>query len=98
MSSNIPFLDIGQDLSNLRDEIWNGGVICANLNAELEEMEMFGKEKNTMKYIDINLQELTIFSQKMDDYINELKELKTKIEGVVEETRNYVEKYQNHIY
>ena len=91
-------LDIGQDLSIIGDEITKGSMYCANIQAELEEMELFGKEKTTMKYLDINLNELTGFSNKIEYYTNELTEAKKKIQKEIQTIQKYIESYQNHIF
>ena len=98
MSDNIPLLDIGQDLSNLRDEFMDGSIVCANLNAEIEDMNLFGKDKINQEYINFNVNELTAFGEKMDYYIKELQDLKTKITDAVNQTKNYVDNFKNHLY
>ena len=98
MADNIPLLDIGQDLSNLRDEFMDGSIVCANLNAEIEDINLFGKDKINQEYINFNVNELTAFGEKMDYYIKELQDLKTKITDTVKQTKNYVDNFRNHLY
>ena len=97
MTKNI-LLDIGQDLNIIGDEISKGSMICANINAELEELDLFGKEKTTMKYLDININELIGFSNKIEYYTNELIEAKKKIQKELQTIQKYIESYQNHVY
>ena len=95
---NNTLLDIGQDLSIIGDEISKGSMICANINAELEELELFGKEKTTMRYLDINMNELTGFSNKIERYTNELNDSQIKIQKEIQKIQKYLESYQNHVY
>ena len=97
MTNNI-LLDIGQDLSIISDEIRKGSMICANIQAEIEEMDLFGKEKTTMKYLNINMNDLTGFSNKIEVYTNELNEAQRKINQELQIIQKYIESYQNHVY
>ena len=97
MTKNI-LLDIGQDLSIISDEIRKGSMICANIQAEIEEMDLFGKDKTTMKYLDINMYELRGFSDKIETYTNELNETQRKINHEIQIIQKYIENYQNHVY
>ena len=98
MASKIPLLDIGQDLSNLSDSFKESSINCANLNAELEDLEMFGKTNSTMQYININIDELTKFSNKLDDVLANLQVMKLKINSVVKDTVSYIENFSNHVF
>ena len=98
MASKIPLLDIGQELSNLSDTFKEGGINCANLNAELEDLEMFGKTNSTLQYININIDELTKFANKLDDVLADLQAMKLKINSVVKDTVSYIENFSNHVF
>ena len=95
---NNTLLDIGQDLSIIGDEISKASMLCANINAELEELELFGKEKTTMRYLDININELTGFSNKIEYYTNELNDTQQKIKQQIQTIQKYLESYQNHVF
>ena len=92
------FLDIGQDLSIIGDEICKGSMLCANIQAEIEELELFGKEKTTMRYLDINMNELTGFANKIETYTSELNDLQIKIKHQIQALNSYIKSYQNHIF
>ena len=58
MTTTSDLLEMGQDLSILSDELRDGSQALANLQADIEDISMFGKDKNNTTYADININKL----------------------------------------
>ena len=98
MTTTSELLEMGQDLSILSDELREGSQALANLQADIEDISMFGKDKNNTTYADININKLKEFSSLMDDRINALKELQVKIEEMLKSTKASLDSYNQHVY
>ena len=96
--TNTGLLSMGQDLSIISDEINKGSKALANLQADIEDIDMFGKDKNNVVYVSENMKSLNAFTATMDERIAELKALKTKFEEAVKETQTFIDNYSKHIY
>ena len=94
----IDFLSMGQNLNKISNELHEGSNALANLQADVEDINMFGKDENNEMYAKLNSEFINNFTASMDERIADLKELKAKIEECVKQTQEYIDTYTQHVY